>query len=147
MMTENYAQDYIDDLYEEGEFDITSLSFLFGAVNFGGTEDEDCLNKTDVQCLQDAFILINYLISSGDFEIGKFTPPQDEEKEGPPSRDDYIFKPYENIELLKKVVISLYEKEGFNAEPFHSEIWLKKKSLGKKSPMIPDEIKKLFRPA
>lgn len=149
-MIKNYPQIYINEFYELADQDWSSFISLVGAVEsiYLGEESDNHLNlgKSNEQLLQDTFILIKYLISTGDFEIGKLAPSKKGEISDVFYYGDNALIPYSNFSSFQTEVLSLYQIYGFDAEPLHSKIWLNKKSIGKKAPKIPEEIKKLFAP-
>lgn len=148
-MTDNtYPQEFIDEIYNIGDRDSWDFAFLLGNIRYGATDD-DYLGKTDMQAFEDAFKLIEFFVASGDFEITKTVPSPHGSVKGVSywANLDVAMIPYpKDLVSFKKEMIEVYEKEGFRADLFIEDIWLHKKTIGKKAPKVPLEIAKLFEP-
>jgi hypothetical protein len=65
----NRARDVIDYFYEEGEIDYIFLAQIIAAVSYD--EDDTDLSKSVDTKLSDVRILLDYIVGTGDFKLGK----------------------------------------------------------------------------
>ncbi|RXZ36329.1 hypothetical protein D9O50_07255 [Oxalobacteraceae bacterium CAVE-383] len=133
MTNSEYAVDMLNYFYEEGDRDLIFFGQILGAVSY---DDEDRLfDKTPEQRMTDAIKLVNYLISLGDFDVGR-TIEQD-------GTCTYSF--YKNgFQEFCVAANEMFSKNGIDNINLHAEIWLKKIHVGLPAPTIPNDIVKLF---
>lgn len=134
-MENQYASDMLKYLYEEGDRDLIFFGQILGVVSYD--ENDNLFRKTPERRLSDAIKLVNYLISLGDFDIGRTLKQKDGE---------YINVLYKNG--LSEFLINaneLFSKNGIDDIDLNSGIWLKKLHIGQSISRIPNEITELFR--
>jgi len=65
----NRARDVIDYFYEEGEIDYIFLAQIIAAVSYD--ENDTDLSKSVDRKLSDVRVLLDYIVGTGDFKLGK----------------------------------------------------------------------------
>jgi len=126
-----YSTDMIDYLYEDGDRDYVLFGQIISIVSYD--REDHPFNKTDKQILIDSINLTKYLVSTGDFNIGKTIKTSD-------NNFSYIIL---NMDDFIKQVEQEFKKSGVKGE-IHYVFWLKKLNKNKRTLDIPDSIRNLF---
>ncbi len=133
-MKNQYASDMLNYLYEEGDRDLIFFGQILGVVSYD--ENDNLFSKTSERRFNDAIKLVNYLISLGDFDIGRTLKQKD---------GTYINVIYNNG--LSEFLLNaneLFSKNGIDDMDLNSGIWLKKLHIGQSKSRIPNKITELF---
>lgn len=130
---DSMAKTVFDFIYNEGSRDVILFGYIIGLVSSGG--DEKLNKKTPEQRFGDAIKLTRFLVSSGDFVVGKTTARFNR------NFGENIFEDFEDFVLLNK---SNFEKGGIDDIDLITETWLKKITKNDVPEIIPEHIEKLL---
>ncbi|MDR2153545.1 MAG: hypothetical protein LBE78_00755 [Burkholderiaceae bacterium] len=136
MINTQYTIDLFDDLYSEGDIDIIFFAQILGMVSYG--KDDFKFNKSSEKRMADALKLVDYLVSLGDFNVGKTLKMPD---------GTFAYNTYkEGFSEFYADANKIYSKNGIDDIDLMCSLWLKKLHIGQSAPIIPNEIMKLFEP-
>jgi len=130
MRPQQYAQNMIDYLYEDGDTDRVLFGQIIGIVSYD--QDDRPRDKAPNGRIEDAINIAQYLVASGDFSIGRTA----KDEYGNVSQDDY----QKGFDDFVKCARNLFSREGIDSIDLHSGIWLRKLKIGKKAPVINERI-------
>ena len=65
------VENILSEIYSEGEIDVIFFAYLAGYVEFD--EKDNSFEKGDAEIVEDVLHLVKYLVSEGDFEVGRMT--------------------------------------------------------------------------
>ena len=65
------VENILNEIYSEGEIDVIFFAYLAGYVEFD--EKDNSFEKGDAEIVEDVLHLVKYLVSQGDFEVGRMT--------------------------------------------------------------------------
>lgn len=130
----NRAQKVIDYFYEEGEIDYIFLAQIMASVSYDENDVE--LNKSVSSKLSDVRNLLNYIVSTGDFKLGKSVTNDD-------GLVEYIEFDQNIDEFWNDLKISI-NNEGINSIEVNYGFWIKK-IKGRSAPSsLPKSINSIF---
>ena len=127
------AQDYLNEIYMEGQIDWLSFGYLGGWV--GHDPEVSGPEKSDLDIFNDTSHLIGYLVQIGDFEAGHIVV-----RNGCGDFVVYSDGFSEFAENAKKH----FKEEGLRCPDLMWVLGIKKILLNKPAPEVSDSIAKLF---
>ena len=117
------VEEIVDEIYSEGEIDVIFFAYLVGYVNFD--EEDNSFEKSDVEIVEGVLHLVKYLVSEGDFEVGRMTNFEER----------VVFAPYaDGYKEFSSEVERLLVEEGLRCDALTWELAVKKAKLGTPAP-------------
>lgn len=117
------VEEIVDEIYSEGEIDIIFFAYLVGYVNFD--EEDNSFEKSDVEIVEGVLHLVKYLVSEGDFEVGRMTNFEER----------VVFAPYAGgYKEFSSEVERLLVEEGLRCDALTWELAVKKVKIGTPAP-------------
>ena len=135
-MSELDIQSIVSDIYAEGDIDLLFFGFITGYVSYDA--DDNSYDKSNWQVFEDTVKLIEYLITTGDFVVGRMY-----------ATDDGVeFVAYANGFTEFESVARQYMCEaGLRCDALSWELALCKVHIGKAASAVPELVGKLLRPS
>ncbi len=116
-------EEIIDEIYSEGESDVIFFAYLVGYVEFD--EKDNSFEKSDGEIAEGVLHLVKYLVSEGDFEVGRMTNFEER----------IVFAPYAGgYKEFSSEVERLLVEEGLRCDALTWELAVRKVKVGSPSP-------------
>ena len=126
------AQDFLDDLYAEGDRDILSFNFIGGAIAYD--VDDVPYGKSDSQIFSETLKIIDYLLATDDFSAGCMM-----NKDGVVELVVYS----DGTEGFSKDARNFFEAQGLGGDGLSWGLVLKKIKIGTAAPVAPEFLQAL----
>ncbi|MFS8057227.1 hypothetical protein QD357_31180 [Rhizobium sp. BR 317] len=131
--TSQHAYETIRYIYREGDIDLIFFGQILGMVS--NDPDDAPLNKAPEQRIADAISLVEFLVSTGDFYVGRTSKG---------SNGKYADIPFAGISEFKEMVGNIFLNEGLDGDNLITCSWIRKLTIGSKPPAIPNRVVELF---
>lgn len=130
----DHANETVKYIYQEGDIDLIFFGHILSMVS---ADAEDIpLKKNPERRLSDAIKLVDFLVSSGDFYVGRTVMQQD---------GTYSDVPFENgFQDFLGAVNETFSQKGIDDIDLLTGSWIKKTQVGRDAPPISSEISSLF---
>ena len=128
------AHEVMDYLYSEGDVDIILFGYVLGLVSSDG--NDNLYKKSPRKRLTDAIALVRFLLSSGDFKVGKTFRDDG---------DNIKYEIFSDFEKFIEIVNSSFLKGGIDDVDLITQTWLKKIIRNDRLPKIPEYIEDIFK--
>ena len=117
------VENILNEIYSEGEIDVIFFAYLAGYVEFD--EKDNSFEKGDAEIVEDVLHLVKYLVSEGDFEVGRMASFEER----------VVFVAYaEGYKEFSSEVERLLVEEGLRCDALTWELAVKKAKLGTPAP-------------
>ena len=126
------AQDFLNDLYDEGDRDILFFDFIAGSVAYD--LDDVPYEKSALQVFNEILAIAEYLLSTGDFSAGCMT-----NKDGVVELVIYD----DGIQGFANDAREFFKTQGPRGDGLSWRLTLKKINIGKPAPVAPEFLQAL----